>query len=41
MSNSRDLSDLDLDAAFTTVISNTSNQNMAELCTEVRTRLAI
>jgi hypothetical protein len=41
MSNPRDLSDLDLDAAFATVISNTSDQNVAELCTEVRTRLAI
>ena len=41
MSNPRDLNVLDLDAAFATVIANTSDQNVAELCTEVRTRLAI
>jgi hypothetical protein len=41
MSNPRDLSDLDLDAAFATVISNTSDQNVAELCTEMPNRLEI
>ena len=41
MSNLGDLSDQDLDVAFTAIIANTSDQNVAELCTEVHNRLAI